>query len=83
MKKSTYICFALVLFACTLQAQNAKKLRYANHTEFGGLFGRVKFGNEYNGNQEQVENKTSLTVQTFNGVEVTKSLAAGVTVGMD
>ena len=83
MKKSTFIFFALVLFACTVQAQNSKKLRYVNHTEFGGLFGRVKYGNEYNGNQELVENKTSLTVQTFNGVEMTKSLAAGVTVGMD
>jgi hypothetical protein len=83
MKKSTYVFLALLLSAFTVQAQSTKKLRYVNHTEFGGLFGRVKFGGEINGNQEQVENKTNLTVQMFNGVEVTNSLATGVTVGMD
>ncbi|MCE6990652.1 hypothetical protein [Dyadobacter sp. CY323] len=83
MKKSTYILFALLLFTSAVNAQNAARIKYVNHTEVGGLFGRVKFDNQYNGNLEQVENRNSMTAQTFNGIQVNKRLATGVTVGMD
>jgi hypothetical protein len=71
------------LFAGTLKAQDHFVKQYVNHTEFGGLFGRVKYPNIYNGNQEQVDNKLSMTIQTFNGIQLTRRLATGVTIGMD
>jgi len=81
MKKIAYLCW---LFAVTAaNAQTGKGLRFVNHTEFGGLFGRVKYGNPYTGNQEQVDSKTSLTIQTFNGLQLNRRLSAGVTLGMD
>jgi hypothetical protein len=47
------------------------------------LFGRAKYPNPYNGNQEQVDNRLSLTVQTFNGVQLTSRMTTGITIGMD
>lgn len=73
----------LLLLADSIRAQNSVVRKYVNHTEFGGLFGRVKYPNTYNGNQEQVDNKLSMTAQTFNGVQINKRLATGLTVGMD
>jgi len=64
-------------------AQAATRMKFVNHTEFGGLFGRVKYNNIYTGNEERTDSKTSLTVQTFNGLLVTKRLSTGVTLGMD
>jgi hypothetical protein len=78
------IAFLLLLLATTASyAQRAKGVRFVNHTEFGGLFGRVKYQNPYAGNSDQVDSKTSLTIQTFNGVQVHRKLSAGVTLGMD
>lgn len=57
-----------------------KKLTFVNYTEVGGLFGRVVSGTQSN---ELVENKTSLTFQTLNGVQFTKRLAVGALVGVD
>lgn len=73
----------LLLAATTACAQKAKSVRFVNHTEFGGLFGRVKYPNPYAGNADQVDSKTSLTIQTFNGVQLGEKLATGVTLGMD
>ena len=58
---------------------------FVNYTEIGGLFGRVAYTlNTWNGNNgEQVENKTSLTIQTFNGVQVCPRLAVGGVVAVD
>lgn len=81
MKKIAYLC--LLLAATAANAQTGKSPRFVNHTEFGGLFGRVKYDNPYTGNQEQVDSKTSLTIQTFNGVQLNRRLSAGVTLGMD
>lgn len=78
MKKFFYLLGALAFVAHLATAQVSK--RFANHTEFGGLFGRVKYGDSY---QEQIQNKLNLTIQTFNGMYITPKLAAGVTVGMD
>ena len=49
----------------------------------GGLFGRVKYPNPYTGNSDRVDSKTSLTIQTFNGILIHQKLSAGVTLGMD
>ncbi|MBO9614543.1 MAG: hypothetical protein J7619_17720 [Dyadobacter sp.] len=81
MKKIAYLW--LLLAATAANAQTANSPRFVNHTEFGGLFGRVKYSNPYTGNQEQVDSKTSLTIQTFNGVQLNRRLSAGVTLGMD
>ena len=54
--------------------------RYTNHTEAGGLFGRVKYGNF---GSDVSESKQSLTIQSFNGFQLNPRLAAGITVGMD
>lgn len=58
---------------------------FVNYTEIGGLFGRVAYAvNTWNGGgQEQVENKISLTINTFNGVQVCPRLAVGGVVAVD
>lgn len=71
----------LLIIPVIVQAQTAREAKFVNHTEFGGLFGRVKYQNA--GNEETVDSKTSLTVQTFNGVQLGRRLSAGVTFGMD
>lgn len=75
--------FLLMLVAGVTYAQETRKMKFVNHTEFGGLFGRVKYPNPYTGNEETVDSKTNLTVQMFNGVQLNRRLAAGVTLGMD
>ncbi|MBO0937233.1 hypothetical protein J2I47_11800 [Fibrella sp. HMF5335] len=58
---------------------------FVNYTELGGLFGRVAYAvNTWNGSgDEQVDNKLSLTIQTFNGVQVCPRLAVGGVVAVD
>lgn len=80
--KNIAICL-LMLVAGATYAQETKKMKFVNHTEFGGLFGRVKYPNPYTGNDETVDSKTSLTIQMFNGIQLNRRLAAGVTLGMD
>ena len=58
------------------------KRRYVNHTELGGLFGRVKYL-PYVGATQVVENRLNLTLQTFNGMQLNPRLAAGLTTGLD
>lgn len=83
MKTSGYLLYTLLLLAGSVLAQKPSTSRYVNHTEVGGLFGRVKYGNPYNGNLEQVDNRLNVTAQTFNGVQVSNRLSAGLTLGMD
>ncbi|MEO6281913.1 MAG: hypothetical protein ABIN80_19990 [Dyadobacter sp.] len=83
MRKSLYFLCGMLLMTNVLRAQDPFVKHYVNHTEFGGLFGRVKYPNLYNGNQEQVDNRLSMTIQTFNGVQLTRRLSTGVTIGMD
>lgn len=69
------------LIALTSEAQiRHRSMPFVNYTEVGGLFGRVVSGTEIN---EEVTNKTSLSVQTLCGVQVTKRLAVGALVGID
>lgn len=56
---------------------------FVNYTEMGGLFGRVAYPVGNGTADELVENKTSLTVQTFNGVRLRPRLAVGGVVGID
>ncbi|MCE7042130.1 hypothetical protein [Dyadobacter sp. CY312] len=57
------------------------KRRYVNHTELGGLFGRVKYN--LGGTTNVVESKNSLTAQMFNGMQLNNRLSVGGTVGVD
>jgi hypothetical protein len=65
---------------------------FVNYTEVGGLFGRVVYNVPmwtWNGTtnvqstDEIVENRLSLSLQTFNGVRVRPRLAVGGIVGID
>lgn len=56
---------------------------FVNYTEFGGLFGRVSYRVNTGVISESVDNKLSLTAQTFNGVQLGKQLAVGGIVGID
>ncbi|CCG98618.1 hypothetical protein FAES_0607 [Fibrella aestuarina BUZ 2] len=65
---------------------------FVNYTEVGGLFGRVVYDVPswiWNGTttvqsvDKQVENRLSLTIQTFNGVQLKPRLAVGGVVGVD
>ncbi len=56
---------------------------FVNYTELGGLFGRVAYPSAFGAPTEQVENKVSLTIQTFNGVQLRSRLAVGGIVGVD
>jgi hypothetical protein len=58
----------------------ARKLSFVNHTEVGGLFGRVSSGVT---GSEVVDNKLSLSLQTFNGLQFSKRLAVGTLVSVD
>ena len=56
---------------------------FVNYTEVGGLFGRVSAPPFAGSPEEFVENKLSLTLQTFNGIQVRPRLAVGGVVGVD
>lgn len=81
--------FALVfscLSAAGLSAQGFLYGRaFTNHTEVGGLFGNVEYATNPYGTPKNYgrQNKTNLTIQSFNGLMLTSRLAVGVTVGMD
>ena len=83
MRSAIFTIIGCWLIAGSLQAQNHVPLKYTNHTEFGGLFGRVKYDFSGNPSDEYVENRLNLTLQTFNGVMLSNRLYAGVTVGVD
>lgn len=53
-------------------------------TEVGGLFGRVVYDIPWSvPTIQEVENRLSLTLQTFNGVQLKPRLAVGLTTGID
>ncbi|MCE7067581.1 hypothetical protein [Dyadobacter sp. CY326] len=83
MKATSFAWIVCLLAFGTLHAQQQVPLKYVNHTEFGGLFGRVKFTNPNNANKKIVDNRLNLTLQTFNGITLNSRLVAGVTIGMD
>lgn len=86
-KMKILFSFLAVLLAVSssLAQDGSFKRKFVNHTEFGGLFGRVKYGENpgYAYSNSRVENRTSLTIQTFNGISLTPRLDVGVTLGFD
>lgn len=81
MKAFSQFIFCLLLSGSLVAQENSFKKKYVNHTEFGGLFGRVK--SSYGYMQNTVESKASITAQTFNGFQLNRRLSAGITAGMD
>lgn len=84
--KILFSLFVAVLAISTSLAQDETfKKKFVNHTEFGGLFGRVKYGTYqgYGGNQQTVDSKASLSIQTFNGIHLNQRLDVGITLGFD
>ncbi|WP_221389717.1 hypothetical protein [Dyadobacter sp. NIV53] len=79
------VLILLLIIIVTIESVTAQKepfkIKYTNHTELGVLLGRAKFN--YGSQQNQVDSRTSLTAQTFNGIQINQRLSAGVTVGMD
>lgn len=79
-----WMALGSLALSCTVNAQIiVPRHPYVNYTELGGLFGRVAYSLNASGVQETVENKVSLTAQTFNGVQLTRQLAVGGVVGID
>lgn len=73
-------------FKAELHAQNNLFERaFTNHTEVGGLFGNVTYDTNPYGTSPTFnrENRTNLTIQTFNGLNLTPRLSAGLTLGLD
>ena len=79
---SIYICLLFAMGTVMAQGKNTFKKKYINHTEFGGLFGRVKYGGA-NGSAEATEKKVSVTAQMYQGIQLTRVVSTGVTIGMD
>lgn len=75
----------LIGLTSQLRAQDKPfKPHYVNMTEIGGLFGRVVYDIPWSvPRTQQVENRLSLTIQTFNGVQLKPRLAVGLTAGLD
>ncbi|GAB3180122.1 hypothetical protein [Telluribacter humicola] len=83
MKKLLSLCMiSLLATGLTLAQEVPFKRHYVNHTELGGLFGRVKYL-PYAGATQVVENRLNLTLQTFNGMRINPRLSAGLTTGLD
>ena len=79
MKKLILSLLWLTPLLATGQTTRFKPV-FTNMTEFGGLFGQVKYGTQVS---EQVAKRINITAQTFNGVQLRPRLAVGGTVGVD
>jgi hypothetical protein len=74
--------FGVILLPHASVGQKAiKKVHFTNHTEFGGLFGRVKYN--FGAGDNQVNTRLTATAQTFTGIRLNQRLSTGVTLGMD
>ncbi|RFS15819.1 hypothetical protein [Emticicia sp. C21] len=100
ISKISLIFVVLLLGNTAIKAQDEKggffrKHKFVNMTEFGGLFGRIKYQANYYGgwypypypgnypDQYQIKNKVNLSMQTFNGIYIDRKTAAGITIGVD
>jgi hypothetical protein len=98
ISKISLILVAVLLSNYAVKAQDEKesffrKHKFVNMTEFGGLFGRIKYQVYYGGwglpypgsypTQYQIRNKVNLSMQTFNGIYLDRRTAAGITIGVD
>jgi hypothetical protein len=96
MKKFVPLFFVLSIFSYQKADAQTKKLfkyPFVNQTEFGVLFGRNKetfyyypyFSSYYppKPNGFNLQNVSSLSLQTFNGFKVRKKTSVGITTGLD
>ena len=89
MKLFQTFCCLLAMLAGSVQAIYAqfpvtkRVYPFVNYTEVGGLFGRVVYPDFFGSPNEVLENRLSLTMQTFNGVRLRPRLAVGGLVGID
>lgn len=85
MLKILKIVPIVVLIGSQLQAQEKSfKPHYVNMTEIGGLFGRVVYDVRWSVPlTQEVQNRLSLTIQTFNGAQIKPRLAVELTTGID
>jgi hypothetical protein len=89
MKLFRTFCCLLAMLSGSTQAIYAqfpvtkRVYPFVNYTEVGGLFGRVAYPDFFGSPNQVVENKLSLTMQTFNGVRLRPRLAVGGIVGVD
>lgn len=81
MKALTMLLMYFFMLGSAMAQNEPFKRKFVNHTELGGLFGRVKYS--YGTETDQVESKASITMQTFNGIQLNPRLSTGLTVGMD
>lgn len=79
MKKTLFTLLWLAPLLAVGQAARFKPV-FTNMTEFGGLFGQVKYGTLVS---QSVAKRINMTAQTFNGVQLRPRLAIGGTVGVD
>ena len=79
MKKLMLLLLGLAPLLAAGQAARFKPV-FTNMTEFGGLFGQVRYGTAFS---QSVAKRINLTAQTFNGVQLRPRLAVGGTVGVD
>lgn len=91
------ICFVCLSVLAMAQEKTKekffKKYPFVNMTEIGGLFGRVQnptYYYYYRGGvlppineTYTMQNRVSISLQTFNGVYLTKQTAVGLTTGID
>lgn len=77
------ICLMCTMGTVMAQEKAGFKKRYVNHTEFGTLLGRVKYGDVNGGGVESTESRLSITGQMFQGIRMNSALSTGLTVGMD
>jgi hypothetical protein len=79
IKLLVFLCVQLIVHPSEGQTPT-RKFPFVNYTEVGGLFGRSISGTQVS---EVVQNKLSLSLQTLNGVQLSKRLAVGAFVGVD
>ena len=82
MKILIQLLIIFVMAGSVMAQQEPFKMKYINHTELGGLFGRVKYSDGSTLNNI-VDSKTSFTAQMFNGIQINRRFSTGITVGMD
>jgi hypothetical protein len=84
MKKLFLILIFIHSFTYSFTTFAQFKPHYVNMTEVGGLFGRVVYDIPWSvPTIQEVENRLSVTLQTFNGVQLKPRLAVGLTTGID
>lgn len=85
--KNIIIFILAVATSPALAQEVAFKKHYLNQTEVGIMLGRVKYDpNAGQGAQAQnrfVQNRTNLTLQLLNGVQLTPRLGVGIVTGLD